>query len=75
MRNQANILNSAPARYIRSMTHAHHFTTELFHDLLDPRLTAIEICMRHELAIDELAALVRSQLAARKNSFHKSARY
>ena len=42
------------------MKHAHQLTPDLFHDLIDNRLSAIDICIKHELAIDQLAAIVDS---------------
>ncbi|MFG0244660.1 MAG: hypothetical protein ACF8MF_01235 [Phycisphaerales bacterium JB052] len=36
-------------------------TPELFFDLIDRRLTAIDICSRHELSFDQLEAIVQSQ--------------
>lgn len=35
-------------------------TADLFQDIIDHRITAIEICIKHDLTIDELAEVVES---------------
>lgn len=42
------------------MDHA-TLTPDLFFDLIDRRLTAIDICSRHDLTFDQLEAIVQSQ--------------